>query len=161
MRFVMEALKTRPASLNDIPRLASLWYEKTVLQQQADPRFRLAPDALERWSQAAQGWIKDSSFAVFAADAEDAPVGYVVVTIEPGAPGLLPERIGAILDLAIDAHGYHGGVGRALVDAARDWLREQGIEQMRIPVARRHAVEQAFWRALGAKEWFDCLWMKS
>src|SRR5688572_16980885 len=130
----MEALKTRSATLKDVPLLASLWYEKTVLQQQADPRLRLAPDALERWSQAAQSWLNEPSRAVFVADTEEAPVGYVVVTIEPGAPGVLPERIGAILDLAIDAHGYHGGVGRALVDAAQDWLRGQGVEQMRIPV---------------------------
>jgi GNAT superfamily N-acetyltransferase len=159
MRIVMEALIIRSATLNDIPLLASLWYEKTVLQQQADSRLTLAPDGLVRWSEAACAWLEQPSSAIFVAG--DVPAGYVVTAIEQGAPGLLPERIGSILDLTIDAHGYHAGAGRALVNAARDWLRGQGVEQMRIPVLRRHAVEQAFWRALGAKEWFDCLWMNS
>lgn len=156
----MYALTVRPATTTDIPRLALLWYEKTVLQQQADPRLRLAPDAAAKWSAAAQGWLEDETRAVFVASSADLPVGYLVAAVENNAPGLLPERIGTLLDLALDAHGYHAGAGRALVNAARDWLRAQGIEQAKVTISRRHAVEQAFWRALGAKDWFDCLWMK-
>jgi GNAT superfamily N-acetyltransferase len=156
----MQSLTVRAATTTDVPRLAQLWYEKTVLQQQADPRIRIAPDGQARWTAAAEAWVGDPLMALFVAGAGDEVVGYIVARVESPSPGLLPDRIGTVSDVAIDAHRYHAGVGRSLVAAVRGWLLEQGVHQLSIKISRRHAVEQAFWRALGAKEWFDCLWMK-
>ena len=149
----------RPGQPADLPALARLWYEKTVLQQQADPRLRFAPDAEARWLSVAAGWLTDANTALLVAVDGAAPAGYAVVRVEPGAPGLLPERVGVLLDMALDTHRYRGGVGRGLVSAAHDWLRHRGVGQLTVAVARGSAVEQAFWRSLGAREWMDCLWM--
>jgi GNAT superfamily N-acetyltransferase len=139
--------------------LARMWYEKTVLQQQADARLRFVPDAEARWQAAAAGWLDDRRMAVLVAQEADACVGYVVVRVEPGPPGLMPERLGVLQDMALDTHRYRGGIGRGLIAGAEDWLRGQGVQQLTVAVSRRSAVEQAFWRSLGAREWMDCLWM--
>ncbi len=156
----MQTLLVRAATPLDIPRLASLWYENTVLQQQADHRIRMAPDGEARWSSVAASWLADPRMAVIAAEGDKGIIGYSVGRVEDGPAGLLPERRGVVLDLAIDAHGYHAGVGRELIGALRRWFISQGVEELLVYVTRRHAVEQAFWRALGAKEWIDCLSMK-
>jgi len=137
-----------------------MWYEKTVLQQQADSRLRFAPDAEARWQTAASGWLHEAGLALLVAVDADQPVGYAAVRVEAGAPGLLPEHVGVLVDMGLDTHRYRGGVGRALVSAAQDWLRDHGAAQMTVAVSRRSAVEQAFWRSLGAREWMDSLWMR-
>jgi len=149
----------RPAQPSDLPALARLWYEKTVLQQQADSRLRFAPDAEAHWQAVAAGWLNDDHTVLLVALDGTELAGYAVVRIESGAPGLLPERVGVLLDMALDTHRYRGGVGRGLVSAAHAWLRHRGIDQLTVAVSRRSAVEQAFWRSLGAREWMDYLWM--
>src|SRR5215213_9922955 len=118
----MQSLTVRAATTTDVPRLAQLWYEKTVLQQQADPRIHIAPDGQARWTAAAEAWVSDPLTALFVAGAGDEVVGYIVARVESPSPGLLPDRIGTVSDVAIDAHRYHAGVGRSLVAAVRGWL---------------------------------------
>lgn len=155
----MQTPNIRLATHDDLPQLAHLWYEQAALNQQHDSRFRLAPDAVTRWTETAAVWLNGADSRIFAADDGSGVVGYLVARVEPGPPGMLPDRVGVIDGLAIDSHRYQRGVGRALVDSAQVWLREQSVTRLSIQVPRRRAVEQAFWRALGAKEWMDTLWM--
>lgn len=150
--------RIRAATVIDLPALASLWYEKSVLQ--ADRRLLIAPDALETWTRAATAWLDDPRCGIFVAEGDGGVIGYIVGWAQP-LPGMTPGSIGLITELALDAHGYHGGVGRALVDALKAWFAGQGIEQLAVWTPRFDAVGQAFWRSLGATEWVDVLWMKS
>lgn len=148
-------LTIRAATETDLPVLAQFWQEKVVLQ--ADTRYTGAAD---RWVTAARSWLLDSRCAILAAEEDGQCVGYVVGWIQP-MPGLPGDALGLITDLALDAHRYHAGVGRALVEALRDWFAERGISGVAAWSSRRSAVEQAFWRSLGALEWMECLWIKS
>lgn len=156
----MQAVTVRPAQSSDIPEMARLWYDKTVLQQQFDRRFTLPPDGQARWMAGAAYWLRDADCSIFVADHEEVLIGYIVAWIQVGPPGMSPERIGVVTDLAIHAHGQHGGAGRLLLQPVREWLMAQGISHIIAHVPSRQAVEQAFWRALGATEWLDSLWMK-
>jgi GNAT superfamily N-acetyltransferase len=142
----------------DLPALAKLWYEKLVMQ--TERRISPAPDARESWAAAAQTWLNDPRCGLFAAERDDDLIGYIAGWTQP-MPGLVPERIGLITEIAIDAHRYHGGVGRALFEALRAWFKTQGIEQIAIWTPCYDAVAQAFWRSLGAAEWVDVLWIRS
>lgn len=155
----MQNLNIRAATADDLPRLADLWYDKTVLQQQTDARIVVAPDGRERWLRAAAAWLDDSQSAVRVVEAGEQVVGYIAGQITANDPGLLPERVGAVMDIAIDLHGYHGGAGRQLVSALCAWFGAHGVQQMSIHVPRSSAVEQAFWRALGANAWINKFWM--
>ena len=127
---------------------------------QVDHRTALAPNARELWMAAAQKWLDEARCGFFAAERDGDVIGYVVGWLQP-MPGLMPEQIGLITEMAIDAHGYHGGVGRGLVSALRDWFSAQGAKQTVVWAAHFDAVSQAFWRSLGAAEWVDVLWINS
>lgn len=149
-------VQARPAIPADIPVLVEFWHERALLQQ-----TRLAADARARWMEAARKWLESSDAAILVGlDGEGQPVGYIACQIQPSAPGTLPEYQGFISEIAMDAHHYHQGVGRLLVDAARAWFRSREIDHFLVLVPQRSAVEQAFWRGLGAVKWMEILWIK-
>jgi GNAT superfamily N-acetyltransferase len=156
----MQTITIRPALSDDLPVLAHLWHEKMILTAQFDRHLRLAPNATAQWIQAASGWIADADYHILVAHHEGACVGYIIGRVQDAPPGLLPAKVGSVIELAVDAHARLGGVGRLLLHALRNWFAEQDVEQVTAQIARRNAVEQAFWRAQGAAEWADVLWMK-
>ncbi len=156
----MASVMIRPASPADIPAMAQLWHEKMTIQQQTDRRFQLAPDALAEWSQAMCGWLTDSCYAIYVAERGDLLVGYVVGRIQDNPPGLRPVRIGTVIEMAVGAHSYQSGLGKQLLAPLRLWFAGQGITSIVAYVPRRQPVEQAFWRALGATDLTDVMWMK-
>jgi ribosomal protein S18 acetylase RimI-like enzyme len=151
-------LTIRTATETDLSALAHLWHEKILLQAHA--RTTLAVNARDQWAIAAKSWLNDSRCGFFTAEREGEVIGYVVGWLEP-LPGLAPEQVGLITDIAIDAHGYHGGAGRELVSALRGWFAAHGAQQTAVQTPHYDAVAQAFWRSLGAAEWMDILWIKS
>ncbi len=140
--------------------MALLWHEKILILQQTDPRLRLAPDAMEVWAGAVRGWLAAPDYALFVAIHEQTLVGYVIARADDAAPGLLPARIGVILDMAIGVHSRQNGLGSRLLEPVRQWFAEQGLSRFIVYTAHRAPVEQAFWRALGGTQLTDVLWMK-
>lgn len=157
----MQNVIIHTATFHDIPAMADLWYEKMVLHGQTDSRVRLLADGRERWSAAVAGWLSDTCCQVYVAEREGEVVGYIIGQVRDNLPGMQPERIGAVTDMTIGAHSYQSGLGRVLLHPLEQWFCEQGIEQIVAHVPRRLPVEQAFWRALGAQEWVDVMWLRS
>ena len=156
----MQVLTIRVATLTDLPDLTRLWHEKMVLQQQFDRRFTLMPDAKTIWTQAVSQWLSDSNCRIETAHHNDILVGYAIGWIRPALPGMIPTYIGSIEDIVVDPHSHHGGVGRQLLDMLKEWFVERDIQNVVAYVPRLGAVEQAFWRAQGAVEWVDLMWVK-
>jgi len=156
----MPEVQIRRANSADIPGLARLWQEKMTVQQQSNRRYRMAPDAAARWSQAAALYLDDPLAAVFVAQRGNELVGYVVLRCEASPPGLLPEQIGKVVDMAVGLHSDQNGLGRRLWDSARSWFTAQSLTRVEAHVPRFMPVEQAFWRAMGAIDVVDVLWMK-
>lgn len=132
----------RPAIEQDRPAIIQLWQERLTILAQMDARFA---------SGGRDDFPDDHTF--FVAGRDQAVVGFVACTTH--------EDVGIITDIALDAHVYHGGVARALVDAAARWFSTQPVTQIVARVPRYHPVEQAFWRASGAKEWTEARWQIS
>lgn len=151
----------RPATKADLPELSRLWYEKTALHQQSDSRFQLASDGQVRWQAAAAGWIVNPAYAVRVAERDTHLLGYIIGQVEPSPPGLVPEKIGVVREIAVDLHGNTPAVGHQLLEALRSWFAAQSIQSIIAYVPHRQVVEQAFWQAQGAAEWIDILWLKS
>lgn len=156
----MQNVTIRPATLSDLPAMTTLWHEKTVVQQQSDARFRLLPDADARWSTSAAAWLDDPRCHMLVGERPDGVVGYIIGWIQDAPPGLAPEKVGLVSDMAVGLHSYQSGLGRMLLDALRAWFSEQELTVVLAHVPRRQPVEQAFWRALGATELTEMLWMK-
>lgn len=117
-----------------------------MLLRQADPRTPTPPGT-------PADWLADTAcgLIVAALPVDGRVVGFVAAWHGRWPYGTLPGGLGVIDALALDAHRYHAGLGRGLAYAARDWLNAQGVTTIRACVPRYHAVEQAFWLALGAQ----------
>ncbi len=150
----------RRAAAGDLAELSRLWLENRTIQQQFDRRITLAADSRAVWERQAGSWLADQSCAVWVGAGENSLFGYTIGWIQPNVPGLIPERLGVITELVLDAHHYQAGLGRALVAALRGWFAGQDVPDIVTVVPYRHAVGQAFWRSLGAVEWVDVMWLK-
>lgn len=115
-----------------------------MILNQTDARF-IAPSAadLNMARTRFQARIHTADDAVLVAlPQDDSVAGYIC--------GLLLDGVGVVDDIALDAHTYHAGMGRALWEALRVWFDARDVNGIRARVARYSAVEQAFWRSLGA-----------
>jgi hypothetical protein len=151
----------RPVQHDDLPPLSALWYEKAALLTAQDVRLRLHPDARDEWQRAASAWVTAADRVFLTAVQEAQPLGYILGRIQTASPGYIPALLGSIEDLTLDVHRFEGGTARALVEAVRNWFGERSIEQMIVTMPRRSAIEQAFWRAYGATQWMESLWIRS
>lgn len=156
----MNTVTIRTATSADIAMLTELWQEKRILLQQADRRFSLPVSSQAQWANSAQRWLDNAYCAIFVAEKAGVLHGFVVGWLPEGIPAFAPGMPGLITELVIDAHTYQGGLGRMLIQALRQWFAEHDVQRAAIFAPHNHAVEQAFWRALGAVEWVDLMWIK-
>ena len=156
----MNDLIIRAATIDDIPAMSMLWHEKMIIQQQSDRRFRLSSDSRLAWSRTVSGWLDEPCYTIPVAERNAEIVGYLVARVDSAPPGLTPAQVGVVLELAVGAHSYQSGLGRHLLESARHWFVKQEITHLVAYVPRRQPVEQAFWRALGATELTQILWME-
>lgn len=153
----------RVATPADAEKMLAVWQETADMLAKVDSRYRLAADAAVRWQEMLSQLLNRPDTAIFVAEStvrEGHILGYIVGSVVPNLPTLAVERIGLVSDLAVDSHGKVGGIGRSLFGALSGWLREQGIQHVMAFVPHRHAVAQAFWRALGATPLTDQMWLK-
>jgi len=131
----------RPALSTDLAVLELLYTERQTIVTQADPRLRPLPGT-SQWLGRANGlvWVGGQ------------PVGgYISVWVNPWPGGILPAHAALIDHMALDAHAYHPGLGRALNEAAVAWAKGRGATVLWALVPRYDPVGQAFWRSLGAQ----------
>lgn len=153
-----DGVGVRPAAASDLPLLAELWQEKMILLQQSDPRFADLFPGNSAWEQAVCAWLEDARCAVLVAERDGRLVGCIIVWSQIGIP-LLADQIGVVTDMILDSHAFHGGLARSLLQAARNWLHARGIRHMLACAPHLYAAEQAFWRAQGATQWIDMMWV--
>lgn len=146
--------------MTDLEGAAQLWRDRVALLQQTDPAFRLLPDSAASWRAEAERWIADDQVGFFVATVDGALVGLVAVTVVAGKPGLDPERVGAVLEMAVDLHRARAGLSDGLLTRAKDWLAKLGVRRLEIDVPARYPVEEAFWRARRARARSTRFWLE-
>ena len=144
-------MRIRRARPDDLDAAAMLWVERMALLRETASGFSLAPDAADRWRQRAKRWINHADVAFFIAEADAQVVGLAVVTKRESTPGLSPERFGVMLQLAVDLHKPHSGLIGRLIEAAKAWLLSCDIRVLTVNAPAGYPVEDAFWRAQGAR----------
>ena len=142
-------MRIRLAKSSDLPAAAQLWFDRITLLQQTNPAIKLLPNAREEWSAAAAGWIGDEQVRFIVAECRGALLGFTVVRITAGRPGLHPLHRGVLLEMVVDLHETHRGLSERLLDGAMRWLSALGATQLEVEAPARYPVEAAFWRAQG------------
>lgn len=153
-------MNIRPAQPADLSAASLIWYERIALLQQTDSYFTPLPNATQVWEQQANLWIDDSNVGFYIAEHEaQHMIGYITVTLLTGPAGLRPTQIGKIIDMGLDLHEAHRGLGGNLLEQAISWLKERDIRILTVDLPARYPVEEAFWRSHGAKLRFNEFWM--
>ncbi len=141
--------EVRPATVRDVPEIVAIWGELAFHHAQLDPAF--APSS--RWQEEYRHFIRgllgrDDALAVVGVDG-DRVVGYAVGRISV-LPGFFEQRRrGYIHDVVTREPYRRRGIGRRLVEALLDWLRECEVSAVELTVAVKNEEAVAFWTNLG------------
>lgn len=152
-------LVIRLAVEEDLAQASAIWHERVSLLQQSDHFQQSKPARIPEWQRQARSWLNSDQCGFFVGDVNEVVSGYMVVMISSGPAGLEPVFVGKVIDLAIDLHESHSGLVGALLDEASQWLRSRGIDFLAVDVPARYPVEEAFWRAQGARLRFNQNWL--
>jgi GNAT superfamily N-acetyltransferase len=156
---MIDQISVRPAAPEDAAPLAAIWLETAEMLAAGDPRFKPANDGPAQWLIYFLEQVHQPDRAFFTAIRRGKPSGFLAIAIQAN-PGYATNRVGVVLDLCVDSHGRGGSTGAKLWEAGSAWFREQGIARVEIRVPASHAIAQAFWRATGARAWYDLLTIK-
>jgi ribosomal protein S18 acetylase RimI-like enzyme len=159
----LKPFSVRRATPADVPDMQRVWQETVDMLSKTDVRYRLKPNAAEIWHKSLLDNLARDDMAIFVAESTLTPgriLGFIVGSVTDNLPTLLPERHGFVGELAVDSHGKASGIGRQMLDALKAWFAERGVTHVQALVSARHPVAQAFWRALGASEMYDLMWLR-
>lgn len=143
----------------DLQQAALIWNERASLLQQWDGLQQLNPERIRFWQRQARSWLSNDECAFYVGEMHERIYGYIVITIAEGPAGLEPAAVGKVIDLAINLHESCPGLSSALLDEARKWLKARDIAFLAVDVPARSPVEEAFWRAQGARLRFNQNWL--
>jgi GNAT superfamily N-acetyltransferase len=146
-----EAIAIRKATDADLPALGRLGALLLRAHYQFDSQRFMAPGAdLEggyAWFLGTQ--LREEDVVVLVAEQRASVVGYVYAGLEPQSWKELREACGFIHDVVVDERGRRTGVATALIDAATDWLREQGAPRVILWTAQPNEGAQRLFERLG------------
>ena len=133
----------------DLDRVVGLWSALIGHHEALDPHWRAAPGAEDERRRLLARLLADADAAVLVWEEEGDLLGFCAAQIEVGPPTVAERARAEITDLFVSEDARRRGIGRRLVEAVTDWLRERGVPRVEVRVAVRNAEGQAFWRALG------------
>ena len=136
--------------LDDLPAMMALWRERMMIISQSTPHLRRHIQAETDHIAQLTTWLSDERVKMVCAKQNNILIGYMVC--------LWRDNIPLISDMALDAHTYHRGLAKGLFSDLQTHFIGTTSQPIIIRVARYYAVEQAFWRGLGATEWTNQTW---
>jgi GNAT superfamily N-acetyltransferase len=118
-----------------------------------DPRRFLAPGRHPEAGYASflAGQLEADDVVVFVAEMLDTRevVGYAYAGLEPRSWKELRDAAGFVHDVAVDPGARRTGAGTALLEAAIEWLREQGAPRVMLWTATQNHDAQRVFARLG------------
>ncbi|MEJ2737803.1 MAG: GNAT family N-acetyltransferase [Anaerolineae bacterium] len=151
----------RPATEKDFPAMLCLWRKMMDFHAQVEPRFRPlpAPEGEAAWEKHMREDVwGNEEWCILVAESEGEINGQILGMLRDEYPVFEPRRYGYVTDVTVDPSARRRGVGRALFETLKDWLRAQGASHLRLTVAHNNPVSQAFWRAMGCTDYMDQMW---
>lgn len=144
----------REATEQDDEALALLFAQAEALHAGAVPRlYRKAESGAA--GRRAHDFLRDllgrTDGALFVADRHGKAIGFVGVTAHQVSdlPFLTPRRYAVIQEIVVEEGCRRLGIGKALMERAHQWAREQGIRQVELNVHEFNQGALAFYAQLG------------
>lgn len=147
----------RRAGTRDVECVARLWIALTEHHARSDPYYALLPGAVPEIERLLLASLRDADTAVWLAEEDGTAVGLCSVRIDVAPPIHEEVERAEVTDLWVAPESRRQGLGRELVETALAWAREREVERVEIRVATGNSEGQAFWRALGFRDFVDVL----
>jgi len=143
----------RRADVGDVAALGELGAQLMRLHFAFDQLRFLDPggasDAEAGYAQFLSSQFDDDDSVVFVAARHSHIVGYVYAAIEPLSWKELRDECGFVHDLLVTDVARRAGVGEALLDAAIEWLREQGMPRVVLGTASQNETARRLFERRG------------
>lgn len=147
----------RRAGAGDLERVTALWLAIGEHHAGLGPAFALRAGAEAEARELLRALLRDPDTAAFLYEEAGGALGLCIARIDRAPPIAVESERAEITDLGVEPTARRRGIGRALVDAARDWVAARGVRRLEVRVAVRNREGQAFWRALGFGDLVDVL----
>ena len=144
----------------EIERVEPLWRSMVEYHRELSGREWPVRGAQEAWElRRAQyrEWISvGGTWLLLAVDPDQpSPRGYALVRLHPAGPTWdLGDQIGEIESLAVAEDARGTGIGTALIEAARDLLRERGVRYWSVEVVERNVEATRLYRRHGFRNYY-------
>jgi len=148
----MSDITIRRAVVADRAAIGELWWEMMVFHRECDERaFRLKPraEATEIWLKHLAECMEDEKQIVLVADAGSEMAGFAMGRLGEDPPVFDIPPHGFVTNFLVSEKWRLRGVGRRLYEALAERFRALGVEEIRLGVAARNPVSNAFWREMG------------
>ncbi len=141
----------RPAEDADFEAILRLYQEVDDLHLRlASDTFR-QPEEPRRTREWLAGMVTNPDALLLVSEIDGVIVGLVeaIVGETKPLPILVHKRFVTVYNLAVSLEYRRRGEGRALMEAVREWAREQGAAEIRLTVYEANRQAAAFYEALG------------
>ena len=148
----------RPGRRDDAAAAAALWMRSAEEHTVYDNVYATSPDAEKIMRRFLADLSSSSHSCLFVAEIRAASgepgevVGFLSGEIREGSPAFSPKTWAAVEDIYVTQTYRSKGVGRALVEACRDWARDKGADGVSLQVAAGNERARKFYDTLGFRE---------
>jgi GNAT superfamily N-acetyltransferase len=141
----------RPAEPRDLQALGRLGASLMRTHYAFDPPRFLAPDAGAEAGYAAflSSQLHAEDAVVIVAEIDGGVAGYVYAGVEPLSWKELRDEAGFVHDLLVSDEARNSGIGKQLLDAAIDWLKQRGMPRVVLWTAARNTGAQHLFERRG------------
>lgn len=153
--------RLREAVEEDVPRLVRLWGDMMREHEGFESRLRLSENALPAYEVYLLMHLRSSRSRVLVAEREEGRVcGFGCVYVAQNLPMFEPRELGYISDLYVEPACRREGIGRALLEAIRQWFAEQRVPEVHLQVYVQNENGVGFWRSQGFEPFFQRMVLK-
>lgn len=144
--------QVREANASDFAALCTLFAEENRFHAALVPEYiKTTPQILtqEEW----RDFLTSSTTRVFVCAHEAALLGAIIVAVkdEPENRWQQSRRTGYIEELIVTQTARGRGIGKQLMEIARDWVLSQGVQVMELHVWEANTGAWRFYESLGLK----------
>ncbi len=142
----------RAADLSDLPALTELYLAYGAELRECGLQYEIN---VEEVPTILSTRIKSRLFYLGIAQCEGKVKGFIICSIAKIGREYLCDgsgQVGYVHDIYVHSTLRRAGCANALLDAAKEWLKESGVHAIELEVLRRNRSGKSFWESAGGRE---------
>lgn len=148
----MNDIKIRMATLDDVSGIMPIFSEVVDYHASIDPEVYTDAD-MNAFEQSVREQLTKDNWKIFVAEADEKIVGFLTLQMRSNRRkyGNVADVDGRIDCLAVGQQYRQMGIGTKLIEAMEDYLKEQGIAELRLTVSVHNPAAIKCYEKMGMK----------